>query len=105
MPELSSTSRHPAWAVSDIPSVVGRLPTITHPDLSTARAVVRPIPPGQGPGKLLGSICANTLNPPLGEICTIVVPVPCRLELLLKLLIRKLPCTNDPVVAGTTAMP
>src|SRR5579859_3502188 len=34
-----------------------------------------------------------------------VVPVPWKLLLLLKLLIRIFPCVNDPIVTGTTAIP
>src|SRR5271167_4695684 len=34
-----------------------------------------------------------------------VVPVPCRLELLLKLLIRMFPWTSEPELFGTRAMP
>src|SRR5580700_10369613 len=68
---------------------------MTHPLLRTARAVVKPRPPGHGPGKRL----------PSGAICTIVVPVPCRFALLLKLLIRMLPLIRDPVLRGTRAMP
>ena len=55
-PLLSSTIRHPACAVSGMPSVVGKLPTITHPLRKTTRAVVKPTPPGQGPGNVAGLI-------------------------------------------------
>src|SRR3974377_2186803 len=88
-----------------MPSVVVNLPTITHPDFRPTSAVVSPTPPGHGPGKLLGSICVNRLTFPCGEICTIVVPVPCRFWLLLKLLTRIFPLTSVPVVVGTTAIP
>ena len=37
-----------------MPSLVGKLPTITHPLCSTTNAVVKPMPPGQGPGNLVG---------------------------------------------------
>src|ERR1039458_2548125 len=88
-----------------MPSVVGRLPTITQPEFKATSAVVNPIPPGHGPGRLVALIWANRLTEPLGVICTIVVPVPCRLSLLLKLLTRIFPLTSDPVVTGTRTIP
>src|SRR5471032_2203369 len=48
-PPLSRTIRHPAAAVAAVSSVVGRLPTTTHPPGRMLSAVVRPIPPGQEP--------------------------------------------------------
>jgi hypothetical protein len=45
-----NTIRHPAWAVAEVPSLVGKLPTMTHPVRNTANAVVSPTPPGQAPG-------------------------------------------------------
>src|SRR3974377_54338 len=105
-PLLLMTSRHPDCAVALVPSVVGRLPTTTQPPGRMPRAVVRPTPPGHGPGSLEASICANTVCCWLpGETCTIVVPVPCRLPELLKLLTRTSPLTRLPVVVGTTATP
>src|SRR3974390_2122445 len=104
-PWLLITSRHPAWAVAEVPSVVGRLPTTTQPPGRIPSAVVRPTPPGQGPGSVVASIWANTDCWPRGEICTIVVPVPWRLALLLKLLTRTFPLTRFPVLVGTTATP
>src|SRR4029077_14919 len=86
LPLWSSTSRHPAFAVAAVPSVVGKLPTITHPLRSTTRAVVKPTPPGHRPGRFLASISANKFLFPSGEIWTMVVPVPWRLAALLKLL-------------------
>ena len=74
-PHLFNTIRHPALAVAAVPSVVGRLPTMTHPVRKTASAVVSPMPPGQAPGSA-PLIFANTLNAPPGPISTIVVPVP-----------------------------
>src|SRR5215831_1695058 len=94
-PLLLMTSRHPALAVAAVPSVVGRLPT----------AVVRPTPPGHGPGSEEALICANAVCWPPGEICTIVVPVPCSFAELLKLLTRTSPLTRLPVLVGTTATP
>src|SRR5260370_40441080 len=52
LPFASSTIKHPAPTVSIIPSVVGKLPTITHPVRSTTNAVVSPTPPGQEPGSV-----------------------------------------------------
>ena len=49
-PELSSASRQPACAVAALPFAVGRLPTTTYPPGRIASAVVRPTPPGHGPG-------------------------------------------------------
>ncbi len=88
LPWLFKTSRQPALAVAEDPSVVGRLPTITQPLRSTDKAVVRPMPPGHGLGKFAALIWAKTLNVPLGAMSTIVVPVPCRFWLLLKLLTK-----------------
>jgi hypothetical protein len=68
-------------------------------------AVVRPIPPGQLPGSVAGSTAANRWRWPSREISTMVVPVPCRLALLLKLLTSTSPRTSFPVEAGTTATP
>ena len=39
--------RHPWPLVFVVPSWLGRLPTITHPDFSMVIAAVRPTPPGQ----------------------------------------------------------
>src|ERR1035441_2956554 len=64
-PELLSTRRQPA-PVMMLPSLVGRLPTTTQPPGRTDRAVVSPTPPGQAPGRWLGSIWANTWGVPEG---------------------------------------
>jgi len=104
-PWLLMTSRHPAFAVADMPFVVGRLPTTTQPPGRMPRAVVRPTPPGHGPGRLDFLMCANTVRCPPGETCTIVVPVPCRFLELLKLLTRTWPLTRLPTLLGTTATP
>jgi hypothetical protein len=63
------------------------------------------MPPVQVPGRLDASIWANWLTLPPGDICTIVVPVPCSLETALKLLMSKFPLTNFPTVFGTTKIP
>src|SRR5215472_2813672 len=105
-PLLLMTSRHPAFAVALVPSAVGRLPTTTQPPGRMPRAVVRPTPPGHGPGSEEAFICANTVCCLLpGDTCTIVVPVPCWFAELLKLLTRTSPLTRLPVLVGTTATP
>src|ERR1700690_2290012 len=96
--------RQPALAVAEVPSVVGKLPTITQPLRSTTRAVVRPTPPVQL-GASDAMTVANTLRVPLGATSTIVEPVPWRLELALKLLMSTSLLTRCPIVRGTTAMP
>jgi len=58
---------------------------------------------GRGPGSVLASICANGLNAPSGEICTMMVPVPCRFEMLSKLLTRRSPSIRAPLLWGTRA--
>ena len=103
LPWLFKTSRQPALAVAEVPSVVGRLPTITQPLRSTDKAVVRPIP--QGPGRFAALSWAKTLSVPLGAMSTMVVPVPCRFWLLLELLTRTWPRTSFPELRGTTATP
>src|SRR5260370_319949 len=104
-PLLFKVIRQPACAVAAVPSVVGKLPTIMKPERKATSAVVSPTPPGQAPGRDLASIWAKTVTPPLGEIWTIVVPVPCRLAESLKLLTSTLFATNAPAVTGTTATP
>src|ERR1035437_1300859 len=96
--------RQPAMAVTDVPSLVGRLPTMTQPLRSTTKAVVRPTPPMHF-GTSAAVTVAKTLVAPWGETCTIVLPVPCRLELALKLLTSTSFFTRLPIVRGTTAMP
>src|SRR5260370_37269804 len=61
LPCASSTIRHPAPTVAIVPSVVGKLPTITHPVLSTTHAVVSPTPPGQPPGRVPALISAKVV--------------------------------------------
>jgi hypothetical protein len=86
LPLLSSTIRHPNCAVSDLPSVVGRLPTTTWPPGRMLSAYVSPTPPRQLPGKELARTFANSDCLPAWLICTIVSPVPWLLALSLKLL-------------------
>src|SRR5215469_12743811 len=106
LPEESRTIRHPACMVAELPSLVGRLPTMTNPPRSATRAVVRPRPPGHGPGSLFGASDANRVTfPVVGEISTIVLPVPCRLRWLLKLLTSTSPTVSKPLVTGATATP
>jgi hypothetical protein len=83
----------------------GRLPTTTQPPGRTSSAVVRPTPPGQAPGSWLALILAKTVRCPLGVIWTIVVPVPWRFFLLLKLLTRTLPADSRPVLCVTMKTP
>src|SRR5262249_8793802 len=72
--------------------VVGRLPTNTNPAFKTPKAVVRPsggVPPKN-----------KDAGPPLCLICTIVVPVPWRPELLLKFETRMSPARSGPQGEG-----
>ena len=85
-PHRSSTIRQPD--PDTLPPLVGSEPTITQPLRSTVSAVVRPTPPGQP--RRCGLTLANSETWPCGVICTMVVPVPCTLALLLKLLTRML---------------
>src|SRR5262249_6670469 len=101
----SRTSKQPACIDADVPFLVGRLPTMTQPLVKLRSAVVSPIPPGHGPGSLLGASSANKSTRPLRSICTIVLPVPCRLRWLLKLLTSTCPLTSRPMVVGTTLTP
>src|SRR6185437_5513967 len=104
-PWLSSTSRQPAFEVAGSPPVVGRLPTTTQPPSSIDSAVVRPIPPGQARAGPDAVIRANNRTAPRGETDTIVVPVPCWLAELLKLLTSTFPWTSLPWLCRTTATP
>jgi hypothetical protein len=64
-----------------VPLLLGRFPTRTNPRWRHPRAVVSPI-------------CVEVANRdcvPVGDMLTIVVPVPCVLELLLKLETRTSP--------------
>src|SRR5215469_10255220 len=104
-PSLLSTIRHPAWDVDACPFVDGTLPTTTQPPGSTSSAVVRPTPPGQGPGSVLALMSAKRDRIPFGLTWTIVVPLPCSLRLLLKLLISTLPACRSPVLCWIMKMP
>jgi hypothetical protein len=55
-PLRSRTIRQPAAEFATVPSVEGVLPTTTQPPGRTTSAVVRPTPPGHGPGSLFASI-------------------------------------------------
>jgi hypothetical protein len=99
LPHWSRTIRQPGPEMA--PFCVGSEPTITQPLRSTTRAVVRPTPPGH----LLSLMPANSETLPRGLTCTIVVPVPCTLALLLKLLTSTSPRYRRPVLCGTTATP
>src|SRR5580658_7817628 len=87
------------------PAAVGRLPTTTQPPGRMPSAVVRPIPPGHDMPAGSCENWANKLVEPLGETWTMLVPVPCTLALLLKLLTRVSPATRAPMEVGTTATP
>src|ERR1700722_15619659 len=107
VPLASRTMRHPAGLFfgSAPPVVVGKLPTTTQPPGRIPSAVESPIPPGQVWPSGSCESCAKSCTDPWGEICTMVVPVPCTFALLLKLLTRVSPATREPVVVGTEATP
>src|SRR5260370_26240112 len=90
---------------SAAPTAVGRLRTSAQPAWRMPRAVVSPTPPGQD--RRAGSLArlANSCIEPVGDTCTSVVPVPWRLDLLLKLLTRVSPAVSLPAVVGATATP
>src|SRR5579872_2011256 len=104
-PTESRISRQPACMVAEWPLALGRLPATMYPLRRATRAVVSPTPPGQAPAGDAGASLANSLTLPPGEISTIVVPVPWRLDLALKLLTRTSPAVRSPLLAGTTAIP
>src|SRR5579859_7596180 len=104
-PLLSNTIRQPDCAVVAVPSLVGRLPTMTHPDRNATNAVVNPIPPGHDPGTDAALRFANGVTLPLALTSTMVVPVPWRFDALLKSLIRTLSLASAPALAGTIATP
>ena len=97
--------RQPALAVAADPFLAGRLPTMTQPGRSATSPVVSPTPPGHRPATWEALMCANRVRWPPGEISTIVVPVPCRLALLLKLLTSTSPRCSRPRLCRTTATP
>src|SRR5580658_10419871 len=103
-PLLSSTSTQPALDVAACPFLDGVLPTKTQ-FLMITKAVVSPIPPGQGPGRPRLVMWANRILRPLGLISTIVDPVPCRFFELLKLLTSTLFLCSLPWLALITATP
>src|ERR1017187_1095017 len=104
LPWLSRTSRQPAFAVAAVPLADGRLRTRPQP-CTTASAVVSPMPPGQAPGSPDLEMPAKRVTWPAGEISTIVLPVPCRLALSLKLLTSTSPRCSLPWLLPTTATP
>ena len=103
LPLASSTIRQPGPLVRVVPSALGALPTITQPDLSMVIAVVRPIPPGQ-PARLRGSEAKVVSFLVVGLKATIVVPSPCRLPSLLKLVMRTSPFAMAPAETGATTI-
>src|SRR5258708_251686 len=104
-PLLSSTMRQPDCAVVAVPSLVGRLPTMTHPERNATNAVVSPIPPGHGPGSDAALRFANGITLPFALISTIVLPVPWRFDALLKLLTRTLSLISAPTLTGMVVTP
>src|SRR5262249_60069372 len=80
----------PAMTVSDVPSVVGRLPTITKPLFKTPKAVVSPTLARSDGAWKKTDVC------PLGVTRTMVLPVPWRLAALLKLETRISPGLSGP---------
>ncbi len=101
LPAESSTIRQPRPKVFVVPSVLGALPTITQPDFSITIAVERPTPPGQ-PSRVCGKVAKVVICWVAGAYFTMVVPVPCRLALLLKLSTRMSPFRMLPADAGAT---
>jgi hypothetical protein len=106
-PERERTIRQPAgFSVGSAPpGPAGKLPTTTQPPGRTTRPVERPMPPGQDRGAGSEVRAAKVDRTPVGEIWTMVVPVPWLLALSLKLLTRVEPSTRLPTVVGTTTMP
>src|ERR1017187_7979847 len=98
-PRLLTTSSEPFPAVAHVPSVEGKLPTITRPSDNTARAVDNPGCEGDEVKKSEGDPCCGTR--------TMVVPVPCRLLELLKFETRMSPGFSAPPgkPCGTKATP
>src|SRR5271154_2047641 len=94
------TSSDPGPAVPELPSAVGELPTTINPTCNVPNAVDSPS--GAVPWK-------NVVGDALFEMRTMVVPVPCRLLLLLKFETRMSPRFNgpDPVwkLSGMNATP
>ena len=85
----------------DAPPGAGRLPTTTSPPLSATSAVVNPTA-----GVEVGwGTTANTCCAPCGVISTMLDPVPCWFNELLKFETSTLPRCRSPIVVGTTATP
>ena len=103
-PDLSSTRIEPCgFGLVGVPTVVcglfGTLPTSTNPLFKTASPVSRP---------RLAPWVEKRVCVPFGAILTMVVPVPCRLVLLLKLETRMSPGVSRPPDGnplGTNATP
>src|SRR5271154_3633305 len=100
-PLASKTSMQPGPLVAVVPSLLGVLPTITQPLLSTVIAVLRPTPPGHC-GRFCGNLAKSVVEWLAGLISTIVPPVPCKLERLLKLSTSTSPLWILPTLAGAT---
>src|SRR5271168_477604 len=100
-PLASNTSMQPGPLVAVVPSLLGVLPTITQPLLSTAIAVLRPMPPGHC-GRFCGNLAKSVTDRVDGLISTIVPPVPCKFERLLKLSTSTSPLWILPTLVGAT---
>src|ERR1019366_8864194 len=98
-PRLLTTSSEPLPAVAQVPSVEGKLPTITKPSCNTPRAVDKPGCEGDEVKKTESGPCLGTR--------TMVVPVPCRLWTLLKFETKMSPGLITPPgkPGGTKATP
>src|SRR5580692_7686434 len=84
--------------------MVGTLPTTTNPPRRTPRAVLSP---GRPLAKNVFAVPGGAIGP-VGVSEIMVVPAPCRLSLLLKLLTRTSPAAMMPPAgkdAGTKATP
>ena len=101
-PLASNTSMQPSPLVAVVPSVLGVLPTITQPLLSMAIAVLRPTPPGQSLS-FCGTWANSFVSRVEGRYCTMVVPVPCRFERLLKLSTSTSSFSIAPTETGATS--
>ena len=81
--------------------MLGRLPTITQPERSIVIAAVSPTPPGQ-PARCCGMLANRLIVCVAGRQSTIVVPVPCRFDLSLKLSTSTSPAATLPAETGAT---
>jgi hypothetical protein len=85
-----------------VPSLLGVLPTMTQPLLSTVIAVDRPTPPGHS-FRSCGTLANSDSFSVVGLNLTIVVPTPCKFAALLKLSIRTSSFSSLSCVIGEIA--